>query len=126
MSRRETGIRGEELARKFLENKGYSIQETNYRCPRGEIDIIARDGDTLVFVEVRTKSGTGFGSPEESITTTKMRHLAAAAAHYCQTLGDLPPSQRIDVVAIIFNHRKTQSRIEHIENAVSDKVDDLW
>ncbi len=66
--RQETGRRGEELARAFLKKRGFSIVETNYRCPEGEIDIICRDGDCLVFAEVRTKTSREFGSPEESIT----------------------------------------------------------
>lgn len=120
MSRRETGILGEQLAHDFLKEKGYLIQETNYRCPEGEIDIVARKGDCLVFVEVRAKTSNEFGSPEESITTAKMRHLVAVAAHYCQTHNDLPPCRRIDVIAIKLNRRKKPSRIEHIENAISD------
>lgn len=111
---------GEKIARHFLKEKGYLICETNYRCPEGEIDIIAREKDCLVFIEVRTKTSSEFGSPEESITATKMRHLAAVAAHYCQTHDDLPPSRRIDVVAIKLNRKKKPSHIEHIENAVSD------
>jgi putative endonuclease len=126
MSRRETGNLGEKLARDFLKKKGYRIRETNYRCPEGEIDIIATERDCLVFIEVRTKTGTGFGSPEESITTTKMRHLVAVAARYCQTHRDLPPSRRIDVVAIELDRQNRPTRIEHIENAVSAKADDSW
>ena len=61
MKRRDTGIRGEKLARDFLKRQGYRIIETNYRCPEGEIDIIARHKDFLVFVEVRTKTSLKFG-----------------------------------------------------------------
>ena len=120
MNRRETGILGEKLALCSLKERGYHICETNYRCPEGEMDIVAKDGDCLVFVEVRTRTSMEFGQPEESITTTKMRHLTAAAAHYYQTHHDLPPSRRIDVVAVELDQEGKPTRIELIENAVSE------
>ncbi len=84
MKRRDTGILGEKLARDFLEKRGYRIQETNYRCPEGEIDIVARHQDFLVFVEVRTKRSLDFGSPEESITLAKKERMRATAFYYQQ------------------------------------------
>ncbi len=71
MKRIDTGRRGEELARDFLKKRGFRILEANYRCPEGEIDIISRHKDCLVFTEVRTKTSRQFGSLEESITYTK-------------------------------------------------------
>ena len=62
MKRRDIGILGEKLARNFLKKQGYHIKETNYRCPYGEVDIIAKDKDCLVFIEVRTKKSLEFGS----------------------------------------------------------------
>jgi putative endonuclease len=118
MKRRETGILGERLACDFLGKNGYRILETNYRCPEGEIDIIAQQEDTLVFIEVRTKRSKQFGSPEESITPTKMKRLRAVAAHYGQNRDGLPASWRIDVVAIQMHRNGRASRIELIENAV--------
>ncbi len=120
MKRREVGILGEKLAGDFLEKKGYHILETNYRCPEGEIDIVAKHGDFLVFIEVRTKTSLAFGSPEESITLAKMEKLRAVAAYYQQTHHNLPPLWRIDVVAVELNQKGKPSRIELIENAVSD------
>ena len=120
MKRRDIGILGEKLAKDFLERKGYHIIETNYRSPEGEIDIIARHGDFLVFVEVRTKSSLKFGSPEESITPAKMQRIRTAATYYHQAHSHLPPLWRIDVVAIELSPNKKPSRIELIENAVSD------
>ncbi len=99
MKRRDTGIRGEKLAKDFLKKRGYRILETNYRCPEGEIDIIARHKDSLVFIEVRTKTSLEFGSPEESITLTKKERLRTIASYYRQTHDDLPLLWRIDVVA---------------------------
>ena len=118
MKRRDVGILGEKLARDFLEKRGYHTLQTNYRCPEGEIDIIAGHGDFLVFIEVRTKRSLEFGSPEESITPAKMERLRAVAAHYRQTHDNLPSSWRIDVVAVELDRRGKISRIEVIENAV--------
>ena len=118
MKRRDTGILGEKLAQDFLKKQGYRVIETNYRCPEGEIDIIAKHKDSLVFIEVRTKRSLEFGSPEESITRTKRERLRTAAARYRQTHNNLPLSWRIDVVAIELDQRGKPSRIELIENAV--------
>jgi len=120
MKRRETGIIGEKLACDFLGKNGYQIVETNYRCPGGEIDIVARQRDTLVFVEVRTKKSRQFGTPEESITPTKMERLRMVAAHYGQNHDNLPASWRIDVVAIQMDSKGKVLRIELIENAVEE------
>jgi len=119
MKRRDTGILGEKLAKDFLKKKGYRIIETNYRCPEGEIDIIAKHKDYLVFVEVRTKTSLEFGSPEESITLTKQARLKAISSRYQQTHNNLPPLWRIDVVAIELKEGKL-SRIELIENAIGE------
>ena len=125
MKRRETGILGEKLARSFLQEQGYHIIDTNYRCSEGEIDIVARHKDSLVFIEVRTKKSLEFGSPEESITPKKIERLKATALHYLQTHSqthsDLPQLWRIDVVAIELNQQGKPLRIELIENAVYDE-----
>jgi putative endonuclease len=120
MKRRETGIFGEKLAQDFLEKRGYRILETNYRCPQGEIDIVARHKDYLVFIEVRTKKSLDFGTPEESITPAKKERMRAAAFHYRQTHNDVPASWRIDAVFIELNQKSKLSRIELIENAVGE------
>ncbi len=120
MKRRDTGIQGEKLARDFLKKRGYRILETNYRCPQGEIDIVAKHKDSLVFIEVRTKTSLEFGSPEESITPTKKERMRAAAFHYQQTHNNLPPLWRIDLVAIELDQKGKTSRIELIENAVGE------
>lgn len=120
MKRRETGLTGERVACDFLEKNGYHIIEKNYRCPGGEIDIIARQENTLVFIEVRTKKSVQFGSPEESITSAKRERLRTVAAHYGQNRSNLPSLWRIDVVAIQMDRRDRVTRIEIIENAVDD------
>ena len=120
MKRRDVGILGEKLAREHLKKRGYHILETNYRCPEGEIDIIARDKDCLAFIEVRSKTSTEFGSPEESITKAKMQRLVSASSYFRQTHDRLPPSWRIDVVAVELNRKGKPSRIELIKNAIGE------
>ncbi len=120
MKRRDVGTLGEKLAKDFLKKRGYRIWETNYRCPEGEIDIIARHKDSLVFIEVRTKKSLAFGSPEESITPTKMGRLRAVASHYQQTHSGLPALWRIDVVAVEIDQKGKPLRIELVENAVGE------
>jgi putative endonuclease len=120
VKRRDTGILGEKLAKDFLRKRGYRILEANYRCPEGEIDLVAKHKDYLVFIEVRTKRSREFGSPEESITSTKKEKLRAVASHYHQTHKDLPQLWRIDVVAVELDRKGKPSRIELIENAVGE------
>jgi len=121
MTRRETGMLGENLARVYLQNLDYRIIETNYRCPEGEIDIVAEHNGYTVFVEVRTKRSTSFGSPEDSITTAKKRRMRASAYQYCQTHDNVSSHWRIDMVAIELDRNNMLSRIEVIENAVEDE-----
>jgi len=118
MNRQEVGKLGEKAARKFLKKRGYRIRETNFRCPHGEIDIIAQQKDYLVFVEVRTKISLDFGTPEESITAAKKERLIASALTYTSTHQNLPPLWRIDVVAIELDEKGKIKRIELIENAI--------
>jgi putative endonuclease len=118
MNRQEVGKLGEKLAQKFLKKRGYHIRETNFRCHGGEIDIIARKGDYLVFVEVRTKSNLEFGTPEESITQAKKQKLVASALVYINTHQALPSLWRIDVVAMEVNDKGKSKRIDLIENAI--------
>ncbi len=121
MKRRNTGILGEKLAKDFLKKRGYRILETNFRCPEGEIDIVAKHKDFLVFVEVRTKTSREFGSPEESITPAKKERMRASAFYYRQTHHNLVLSWRIDVVAVELSRKGELWRIELIENAVGDE-----
>ncbi|MFC2010372.1 YraN family protein [Chloroflexota bacterium] len=118
MKRRDTGILGEKLARDFLKKQGYRILETNYRCPHGEIDIVARHKDTLAFIEVRTKTSTQFGSPEESVTPVKKERMRTTALYYRQTHSNMPEQWRIDFIAVEMGQKGGASRIELFENAV--------
>jgi len=118
-NRKQLGDFGERAARGYLQKRGYEIMESNFRCPVGEIDIVARDKDGLVFVEVRTRRGTRFGTPEESITPAKKAKLIELAESYIQQHEGLDLSWRIDVVAIEVGRGGEISRIELIENAVT-------
>ena len=115
----EVGRHGELLARSLLKKRGYRIVESNARGHYGEIDIVARVKDCLVFVEVRSRTGTEFGTPEESVTRKKRQKLITCALDYISS-HDNPEDQvwRIDVVAIEMDEHGTQTRAEVIENAV--------
>ncbi len=109
---------GEKLAREHLERAGYTILQTNYRSPDGEVDLIARHRDCLVFVEVKARRGTGFGLPEEAVTEAKKAKLVMVAEHYIQNHAPSIQDWRIDVVAIELDRQNRPRRIEVIENAV--------
>ncbi len=96
----EQGRYGENLAVQALIAHGYIIVEQNWRCSGGEIDIVAQDDKTWVFVEVKTRQGCTFGAPEEAVTASKRTHLAQSVLMYLadHDLSDVP--WRIDVVAI--------------------------
>ena len=119
LKRKEVGAIGEKLAADFLKKRGYRILRRNYRCRGGEIDIIAQHNECLVFVEVRTKRGSGFGTPEESVSFFKREKLVSLADTYLQSYNNLPPNWRIDVIAVELTSDNRVSRLEHIENAVS-------
>ncbi|MBI2303526.1 MAG: YraN family protein [Chloroflexi bacterium] len=124
-SRRQgLGSAGENQAAHYLEKRGYSIRERNWHCPYGEIDIVAEKGDWLVFVEVKTRRGAQFGSPEESITPSKRRKLVAAAQTYLQTLGgELPTQWRLDVAIVELSSAGKLQRLEVLENAIPTPED---
>lgn len=110
------GKRGEAAAAGYLRRRGFAILETNYRCRLGEIDIIARDRDTLVFVEVRSRTASSFGTPQETVTYPKQRKLRQVAQVYLMTHPTAAPA-RFDVVAATFAANGRLDRLEHIPDA---------
>ena len=94
------GKYGEDLACRYLQKQGYKILERNFRIRGGEIDIVALDGKTLIYVEVKTRTSHQFGLPEESITPFKISFLKRAAKFYRNSRRNLPNLERIDAVAI--------------------------
>ena len=112
------GAVGEELAARRLTAAGYEIVTRNWRCQAGELDLVARQGDCLVLVEVRTRRGKALGPPEESITPAKQARLVTLAETYVQTV-DWPGDWRIDVVAVELDRSGRLLRVDHYENAVT-------
>ncbi len=121
MNRKKTGQHGEKLALDFLKKHGYKIMETNYRSRYGEIDIVSRHKNTLIFTEVRAKTSLDYGSPEESITETKARHLRATAYNYLQTHENLSTQWQIDFIAIEIDEKNKPKRINLIESAIGEE-----
>lgn len=111
MNKRAIGGEGETQAREFLTRKGAKVLEMNYRRPTGEIDIIARHGKTLLFVEVKRRSSLRFGRPAEAVNKQKQVHILRTAQLYLQEhrLNDVPV--RFDIIEIL------PGEIRHIENA---------
>jgi putative endonuclease len=109
------GDAAEALAARFLQARGLRIIERNYRCRGGEIDLIAADGSTLVFVEVRLRSDAAFGGAAASITPAKRRRLAFAARHYLGKLGREPVC-RFDAILL---DRLDPERVEWLRDAIS-------
>ncbi|MGD9307767.1 MAG: YraN family protein [Desulfosarcina sp.] len=109
------GRRSERLAVEYLKRLGYRIIETNYRSAVGEIDIIASEKGTLVFVEVKARSSNRFGSPKAAVTATKQRKISMAALDYLKRSGQADSRARFDVVAIDTASGNTD--IEVVKNA---------
>lgn len=110
----DVGREGEALAANFLQQKGYEIIDRNWRYGPKEIDIVARDGDTMVFVEVKTRSTLAFELPQEAVTKKKMKNLVEAAdAYLIQHNIDL--ESRFDIVAVL--NGNPPKVIEHLEGA---------
>lgn len=116
-SRIKLGKWGESIAALHLESRGFEILERNWRCSRGEIDLVARVGETLVFVEVKTRRGRAMGMPEQGLTPYKSRRLLELAQLYLSH-HDLDVSWRIDLVAVELDGSGTLLRCEHIPDAV--------
>lgn len=100
LARQQLGKSGEDLAVEELESRGYAILARRYRTARGEIDIVARDGEILVFVEVKARASAEFGTAAEAVTRSKQRRLAAMAIDYLARAQSASVACRFDVVAI--------------------------
>ena len=119
--RRQTlGKLGEELAAQRLTAQGYVLRDRNWRCATGELDLVLERDDALIFVEVRTRRGDRFGTPEESITPRKRVKLVSAALTYLSEHTATDRAWRIDVVAIEIGPRGAVKRCTLIENAIEE------
>ncbi|MGH2352896.1 MAG: YraN family protein [Chloroflexota bacterium] len=117
VTRQHLGRLGEAAATRYLERAGWQIVDRNYRCPLGEIDIVGRDGDALVFVEVRTRSNSRFGAPEESVTPAKARRMAQCALAYLEAHPAHDGDWRVDFVAVLIERGRVV-RLEHYKHAL--------
>lgn len=110
------GQTGEKHAARYLRKKGYHIVKRNYRCAGGEIDLIALDGDMIVFVEVKTRSDREHADPQDAVTPFKQRQVTRAAKTFLAQTKSQDRACRFDVIAIILDGKKS-IEIEHIEDA---------
>jgi len=110
------GELGESIAVTFLQGAGFSIVEKNFRCVCGEIDIVARDGRSIVFIEVKCRKNMNFGPPQLAVTPFKQRQISKAALVWLSKKRLYDAEARFDVVAIVV-HEHDLPEIEHIRNA---------
>lgn len=110
----DLGKKGEQLAIDFLLKKGYTIRDKNWRYQKAEVDIIAQKADILVVVEVKTRSNTDFGNPQDFVNNKKIKLLVGAIDEYVTT-NNLDVEVRFDIIAIVKNGN--QFSIEHLEDA---------
>ena len=116
-TRKITGERGEEEAARYLTRSGFSILERNVRTRAGEIDLVAKEGKTLVFVEVKTRSSAAAGEPVEAVTFHKQRQLTRLALAWLKRRGLLEHRARFDIVAIVWPEGSRVPQITHYRNA---------
>jgi len=112
----DLGRMGEDAAAQFLQSQGHTILVRNWRCRSGEIDIVSRDGDCVVFTEVKARAGAGFGSPGEAVGPIKQRRLRTLAAQWLREADRWAPSVRFDVVAV--HSQAGQLRVVHYRDAM--------
>lgn len=110
----DTGKQGEDEAVRYLQQKGYQILERNYRYQHAEIDLIAHKGKLVIFVEVKTRTSTRFGNPEEFVNSAKARLVMKAAEHYIFA-KDWQHDVRFDIVAVTVTPEEVN--VKHIEDA---------
>jgi len=109
------GRKNEQLAIDFLKRRGYRIIERNFRTPVGEVDIIAAEGDTIVFVEVKARRSGRYGHPKFAVTPGKQRHLSMAALTYLKQTRNIGTRARFDVVTV--RYAGDMPTVEHVKNA---------
>ncbi len=115
MSTVDIGKTGEDIAQGYLEKKGHKIVGRNHKNKYGEIDLITKDKDTLVFVEVRTRAGERFGTPEDSLNSKKKKKLFKNAGIYALS-NNYSGDYRIDFVGVVLNRKGEAERISHYKN----------
>ena len=118
MGTTSSGKRGEQLASLYLKRKGYAIIANNYRRAHGEVDIIAQDGKTLVFVEVKSRRNRAFGNPVDAVNSVKQKRLQFMARQYLSERDLRQVNVRFDIIEILWGDTAAQSvKIHHVRNA---------
>lgn len=120
-TKQKFGKLSEDLAAAFLKKHGYKILDLNYRCPLGEVDIIAGEKDTVVFIEVRSRRNRDCGFPFESINFTKKKHIIRTALYYQKRYNLYDYNIRFDVVSILNDERTKEIDIELIKDAFNER-----
>jgi putative endonuclease len=113
---KELGDRGEHLAAGFLQKAGWSILHRNFRMGRKEIDLVARRGEVVAFVEVKTRAGVGYGHPLEAITWKKRREIQQVATAWIDRYGDPNDVYRFDAIGIRYSSGRSPA-VDHVEDA---------
>ena len=116
-NRRIIGNAGERAAAKYLRDRGFIILHTNYRCPMGEIDLVARKCSLLVFAEVKTRSSADFALPEESVTNEKQKKITRSAYYYINKYKLDHLECQFDIFSIYVNEKGRVTKIEHLPDA---------
>ncbi|MBI5789482.1 MAG: YraN family protein [Candidatus Schekmanbacteria bacterium] len=117
MQHLQTGKLGETFALAWLKNNGYQVLQTNYHCRWGEIDLIAQSGSVLVFVEVKTRCGNGFGTPQAAVTISKQKKMSQTALTYLNEHQITNQDCRFDVIAVLLSNNGSLRKIELISDA---------
>ncbi len=112
----ESGFAGEDAAVEWLKARGYSIEKRNFRCRTGELDLVARKADILVFVEVKARGPAALSSPAEAVNAGKRARMVKAATWYLARFGSNPPACRFDVIEVLLNP-DGEPTINHIPDA---------
>jgi putative endonuclease len=115
-TRNELGSHGERIAASYLTGRGFQILDRNWRCREGELDIVARHGDALVFCEVKTRRGVGYGHPVEAVTPAKQRRLRVLAHRWLSAHDQHAPELRFDVVGVLVR-RSRPALVTHLPAA---------
>ena len=115
-ARQAVGAYGERIAERHLAAQGLVVIARNWRCPEGEIDLILRDGDDLVFCEVKTRRGSRYGTPAEAVVGAKARRIRRLAAQWLATTAVRPREVRFDVVSVLPQPRGA-AQVEHLRGA---------
>jgi putative endonuclease len=118
MKRKEVGARGESFAVQKLEERGYHIRDRNWRTLEGELDIVAEEGDTIVFIEVKARTSRRFGWPEEALTKKKRQRLIKAALAYLDAYQIVETNWRFDFFAIEWSPEGDLVRMEHLIDVI--------